>query len=101
MTGWPLLAFAAIAMGAPAAALAADPPPVTVLRGSTTPPEPAPPPPAAPAVVERQTVIYLPSYSVSYWPPVIVNHAPLRHRLGPTAVPAVPNGWPLFGRDRR
>ena len=100
MTGWPLWVLAAIALGAPAA-LAADPPSVTILRGTPAPPEPAPPPPAPPAVVERQTVIYLPAYSQSYWPPVIVTQAPLRHRLGPAVAPAVPNGWPLIGRDRR
>jgi hypothetical protein len=91
--------FAALALGAPAAALAADPPPVTILRGSSAPPEPAPAPP--PAVVERETVIYLPPYSESYWAPVIVNNAPLRHRLAPATAPAAPSGWPLIGRDRR
>jgi hypothetical protein len=101
MTGWPRVALVAIALGVPTAALAGEPPPVTILRGSSAPPEPAPPPPPAPVVVERQTVIYLPVYSVSYWPPVAVNHASMRHRLPPATTSTVPNGWPLFGRDRR
>ena len=103
MTRWPVLAYAAVALAA-SAAWAADPPAVTVLRGSAALPEPAAPPPQPqpqPAVVERQTVIYLPAYSMSYWPPVVVSQAPLRHRPAPAAAPAVPDGWPLIGRERR
>jgi len=73
---------------------------VTVLRGTSAPPTPWYQPPE-PAVVERQTVIYLPPYSASYWPPVIVNPIPPRHRPELTTAPAVPNGWPLLGRNRR
>lgn len=98
MMRWATRLFAAVALCAAGSALAAEPP-VTILRGSSAPPEPAPPPPRA--VVERQTVIYLPSYSASYWPPVIVGQVPRRHRLAPATAPAVPNGWPLLGRDRR
>jgi len=100
MMRWPILAFAAIALGAPGAALAADPSPVTVLRGAAAPPQPWYEPPPPPVVVERETVIYLPSYSLSYWPPLFVSQVPRRHGGAPTAAPAVPNGWPLMGRNR-
>jgi hypothetical protein len=71
---------------------------VTILRGSSAPPQPwyEPPPPPPP----QPPVVYLPSYSMSYWLPLIVSPGPLHHRLAPTTAPAVPDGWPLLGRNR-
>ena len=72
---------------------------VTVLRGTPAPAQPWYEPPPPPVVVDRQTVIYLPDYSATYWPPLIVSPDPPRHRRAPAATP-VPNGWPLIGRNR-
>jgi hypothetical protein len=88
-----LLLLLLVCLGTPAFAQGQ----VTILRGSSAPPEPTPP---APMVVERQTVIQLPAYSTTYWPLVVVNPGPLPHGHPHTAAPAVPNGWPLLGRNR-
>jgi hypothetical protein len=91
----------AILLLAATPALAADNGAVTVLRGTPAPPQPWYEPPPPPVVVDRQTtVIYLPDYSSSYWPPLIVNQVPLRHGRGTASAPPVPNGWPLLGRNR-
>jgi hypothetical protein len=80
-------------------ALGADTGAVTVLRGTPAPPQPWYEPPPPPVVVDRQTtVIYLPDYSASYWPPLIVSTP--RHGRAPAATPPVANGWPLLGRNR-
>jgi hypothetical protein len=89
-----LIALLLVCLGTPAFAQGQ----VTILRGSSAPPEPTPSP--APVVVERQTVIQLPAYSTTYWPLVVVNPGPLPHGRAHTAAPAVPNGWPLLGRNR-
>jgi len=81
-------------------AFAANDGEVTILRGTPAPPQPWYQPPPPPVVVEQQTVIYPPSYSMSYWPPLIVNQVPPRHRGAPAVAPPVPNGWPLLGRSR-
>jgi hypothetical protein len=91
-----LIALLLVCLGTPAFAQGQ----VTILRGSSAPPEPTPSPPPAPVVVERQTVIQLPAYSTTYWPLVVVNPGPLPHGRAHTAAPAVPNGWPLLGRNR-